>query len=162
MAVTASLNEFLRRSNVPYSVFPHPAAFTAQEEAAVTHTPGRDWAKAVACFADGVPILAVVPADFHVDLVRLARIAGAGDVRLAREEELDWLYPDCERGAMPPIGPIYRQPVFVDAALAAEDEIVFNGGTHVDAIAMAYEDFAALARPTVGRFAMKRFVDVAG
>ena len=156
MAVTASLNEFLRRSNVAYSVFPHPAAFTAQEEAAVTHTPGRDWAKAVACFADGEPILAVVPADLQVDLVRLARLAGAEDVRLAREEELDWLYPDCERGAMPPIGSIYRQPVFVDASLAAEEEIVFNAGTHVDAIAMAYEDFAALARPTVGRFAMRR------
>jgi Ala-tRNA(Pro) deacylase len=156
MAVTTSLNEFLRRSSVAYSVFPHPAAFTAQEEAAVTHTPGRDWAKAVACFADGEPILAVVPADVQVDLVRLARIAGAEDVRLAREEELDWLYPDCERGAMPPIGPIYRQPVFVDASLAAEEEVVFNAGTHVDAIAMAYQDFAALARPTVGRFAMRR------
>jgi len=154
--VTASLNEFLRRSSVAYSVFPHPAAFTAQEEAALTHTPGRDWAKAVACFADGEPILAVVPADLQVDLVRLARIAGAEDVRLAREEELDWLYPDCERGAMPPIGPIYRQPVFVDASLAGEEEIVFNGGTHVDAIAMAYPDFAALARPIVGRFAMRR------
>jgi Ala-tRNA(Pro) deacylase len=156
MAVTASLNDFLRRSNVAYTVFPHPAAFTAQEGAAVTHTPGRDWAKAVACFADGEPILAVVPADLHVDLVRLARLAGADDVRLAREEELDWLYPDCERGAMPPIGPIYRQPVFVDASLADQEEIVFNGGTHADAVAMAYEDFTALAHPIVGRFAMRR------
>ena len=155
MAVTATLQEFLRRSNVAYTVFPHPAAFTAQEEAAVTHTPGRDWAKAVSCFADGEPILAVVPADLHVDLVRLARLAGAEDVRLAREDELDWLYPDCERGAMPPLGPLYRQPVFVDAALADEEEIVFNGGTHVDAIAMAYDDFASLARPTVGHFALR-------
>jgi Ala-tRNA(Pro) deacylase len=158
MAVTASLNEFLRRSNVAYTVFPHPAAYTAQEEAAVTHTPGRAWAKAVACFADGEPILAVVPADLHVDLLRLARVAGVEDVRLAREEELDWLYPDCERGAMPPIGPIYRQPVFVDAALTGEEEIVFNAGTHVDAIAMAYDDFAAIARPTVGRFAARQFI----
>jgi Ala-tRNA(Pro) deacylase len=158
MAVVPTLQEYLRRSNVAYTVFPHPAAFTAQEEAAVTHTPGRDWAKVVACFADGEPILAVVPADLHVDLVRLARLAGADDVRLAREEELDWLYPDCERGAMPPIGPLYRQPVFVDSALAAEEEIVFNGGTHVDAIAMTYEDFALLARPTVGRFATRLFV----
>ena len=40
----------------------------AQEEAAVTHVPGRDWAKAVICFVDGEPIQAVVPADLEVDL----------------------------------------------------------------------------------------------
>jgi prolyl-tRNA editing enzyme YbaK/EbsC (Cys-tRNA(Pro) deacylase) len=30
---------------------------------------------------------------------------------------------------------------------------VFNAGTHGDAIRMRYEDFAAIARPIVGRFA---------
>ena len=34
------------------------------------------------------------------------------------EDELRWLYPDCERGAMPPFGPLYKQRVFVDQALA--------------------------------------------
>ena len=153
MAVTTTVQEFLRRGNVAYTVFPHAPAFTAQEEAAITHVPGRDWAKAVVCFADGEPIQAVVPADRDVDLGQLRELAGVGILRLACESELDWLYPDCERGAMPPFGPLYRQRVFVDETLAAEDEIVFNGGTHADAICMRYADFAALARPTVGRFA---------
>lgn len=61
--VTFTLQEFLRRRNVPYTVFPHTPAFTAQEEAAATHVPGRNWAKTVVCFADGEPIQAVVPAD---------------------------------------------------------------------------------------------------
>ncbi len=153
MAVTTSVQEFLRQANVAYTVFPHAPAFTAQEEAAVTHIPGRDWAKAVICFADGEPIQAVVPANLEVNLDRLMRLAGAETIRLAREDELDWLFPDCERGAMPPLGPLYRQRVFVDAALAAEDHIVFNGGTHIDAVLMRYDDFAAIARPVVGRFA---------
>jgi Ala-tRNA(Pro) deacylase len=153
MAVAPSVQEFLRRANVAYTVFPHPPAYTAQEEAALTHVPGRDWAKAVVCFADGAPIQAVVPADLVVDLDRLAVLAGAVSVRLAREDELDWLFPDCERGAMPPLGPLYRQPVFVDQSLAAEERIVFNAGTHGDAVAMRYDDFAAIAKPTVGRFA---------
>lgn len=155
MAVIASVQEYLRRANIAYAVFPHRPAYSAQEEAAVAHVPGRDWAKVVVCFADGDPIQAVVPADLHVDLTRLARLAQAGVVRLAREEELDWLFPDCERGAMPPFGPMYRQRVFVDTALAAEDQIVFNGGTHADAIAMKYEDFSRLAMPIVGRFATR-------
>jgi Ala-tRNA(Pro) deacylase len=153
MAVTATVQEFLRRGNVAYTVFPHAPAFSAQEEAALTHVPGRDWAKAVICFADGEPIQAVVPADREVDLARLAVLARAGEVRLAFETELDWLYPDCERGAMPPFGPLYNQRVFVDETLAREEQIVFNGGTHADAICMRFEDFEALARPTVGSFA---------
>jgi Ala-tRNA(Pro) deacylase len=35
---------------------------------------------------------------------------------------------------MPPFGPLYRQSVYADDALADEDEIVFNAGTHGDAI----------------------------
>jgi Ala-tRNA(Pro) deacylase len=155
MAVTPTVQEFLRRANVPYSVFPHVPAFTAQQEAAVTHVPGRDWAKAVVCFADGEPIQAVVPADLMVNLDRLAVLAGAATIRLAREDELDWLFPDCERGAMPPLGPLYHQPVFVDTLLAEEEQIVFNGGTHADAVVMRFEDFADLTQPTIGRFAQR-------
>ena len=155
MAVVASVQEFLRRANVPYAVFPHVRAYTAQEEAAVTHVPGRDWAKAVVCFIDGEPVQAVVPADLEVDLDRLAVVARANSIRVAGEDELRWLYPDCERGAMPPLGPLYRQIVFVDESLADEYEIVFNGGTHGDAIRMCYEDFAAIAHPIVGRFARR-------
>ena len=153
MAVTASVQEFLRRANVTYTVFPHSPAYTAQDEAAVTHIPGREWAKAVICFADGEPIQAVVPADLIVDLDRLAFLAGAETVRLAREEELEWLFPDCERGAMPPLGPLYKQRVFVDAALAAEGWVVFNAGTHADAVCMRYRDFESVTKPVVGRFA---------
>ena len=158
MAVTASVQEFLRRANVGYTVFPHLPAYTAQEEAAVTHVPGRDWAKAVICFADGEPIQAVVSADLAVSLDRLRLLAGAETMRLAREDELEWLFPDCERGAMPPLGPLYRQRVFVDESLAAEDQIVFNAGTHADAVCMLYRDFAAITKPIVGSFGRRPFV----
>jgi Ala-tRNA(Pro) deacylase len=152
MAVKPSVQEFLRTANVPYSVFPHVRAYTAQQEAAVTHTPGRDWAKAVVCFADGAPIQAVVPADRRVNLERLRQAARAQTIRLAAEEELEWLFPDCEPGAMPPLGAMYNQRVFVDELLTREAQIVFNGGTHQDAVCMAYEDYARLAHPMVGRF----------
>lgn len=156
--VTFTVQEFLRRGNVAYTVFQHAPAFTAQEEAAVTHVPGRNWAKPVICFADGEPVQAVVPADREVDLERLGDLARAHDVRLADESELRWLYPDCELGAMPPFGPLYKQAVFVDEALTMDDEIVFNAGTHQDAICMRYGDFAAITQPIVGRFA-ERMID---
>jgi Ala-tRNA(Pro) deacylase len=150
--VTARVQEFLRRSQISYAVYPHVPAFTAADEAGMMSVPERDWAKVVVCFADGEPIQAVVPANQAVDLALLQALVGARVIRLAREDELDWLFPDCELGAMPPFGPIYRQRVFVDEALAAEDRIVFNAGTHDDAIVMHYRDFEAIANPVVGRF----------
>jgi Ala-tRNA(Pro) deacylase len=88
-----------------------------------------------------------------VNLDRLLTLAGGSVVRLAQEDELRRLYPGCEPGAMPPFGPIYGQQVFVDAALALESEIVFNAGTHTEAIRMYWGDFAASVKPIVGNFA---------
>ena len=99
---------------------------------------------------------AVVSADCDVDLGRLAKLVGAEHIRMAHEDELEWMFPDCERGAMPPLGPLYRQLVFVDEQLAADEEIVFNAGTFANAIAMRFNDFAEITHPFVGRFAWPR------
>ena len=65
-----------------------------------------------------------------MDLARLADSWRPLEVRLAREDELPWLFPECEPGAMPPFGPLFRQHVYVDRLLTEEEEIAFNGGTH--------------------------------
>jgi|GEM_PF-564583 len=151
--IPASITDYLDRNQVRYSVMPHPIAYTAQEEAAVAHVPGHEWAKAVVCFADERPVMAVVPAPRSVDLDRLQQAMNVHAVRLARESELAPLYTDCETGAMPPLGPLYGQAVYVDRSLAADSEITFNGGSHRDAIRMPYREFERLVHPMVGEFA---------
>ena len=153
MPDTSTIHDFLHEAHVPYSVIPHRPAFTAQEEAAATHVPGRDWAKVVVCFVDGEPIEAVIPAPAMVDLDCLLELTGGQDIRVAHEDELRRLYPGCDEGAMPPFGPMYGQPVFADVSLAEKPEIVFNAGTHTDAIAMRWSDYARAVNPVVGRFA---------
>jgi len=154
MSGTSTIHEFLGDAHVPYTVVPHRPAFSAQEEAAVTHVPGRKWAKVVVCFADGEAIQAVVPATSMVNLDRLLELTGGSEIRLAQEDELHRLFPECDRGAVPPLGPIYGQLVFADVSLAAEPEIVFSAGTHIDAIAMRWADFAMTVKPIVGKFAV--------
>ena len=148
-----SIHAFLREAHVPYSVVPHEPAFTAQEGAAATHVPGRDWAKVVVCVVDGQPVQAVVPATFIVNLERFLELTGGGAVRVASNDELPGLFPGCEPGAVPPFGPLWGQPIFADVRLAAEPEIVFNAGTSTEAIAMRWADFARSIRPIVGNFA---------
>jgi Ala-tRNA(Pro) deacylase len=152
MAIPTSIAEFLSTHGIHYGTVTHPVAYTAQEEAAVSHVPGKTWAKTVVCLANDEPIQVVLPAHLAVDAERLKGLAGSAELRLAREDEFERLYPECERGAMPPLGPLYGQRVFVDSHLTGGEEIVFNAGTHTDAIRMRYADFAALVHPTIGEF----------
>jgi Ala-tRNA(Pro) deacylase len=160
MAGTSTIHEFLREAHVPYAVVPHTPAFTARDEAAATRVSEQDWAKVVACFIDDEPVEAVVSAPSTVALDRLLELAGGNEVRLAEEHELRQLLPGCELGAMPPFGPLYGQAVYVDAALALEKNIVFNAGTHRDAIAMRWTDFVKMVNPTVGMIATSPVEDI--
>lgn len=153
MPNTTPIHEFLRAAHVAYTIVPHDRGFTALEDAAAAHVVGRDWAKVVICVVDGEPIQAVLPARSTVNLNHLLELAGGRDIRLAQEDELWRLFPVCEAGAMPPLGPLYGQSVFVDVGLAAEPEIVFNAGTHTEALRMRWADFARTVRPIVGAFA---------
>ena len=155
MALLACLADVLKRERMPYVAFRHPAAYTAQEVAAVSHIPGRCAVKVVICIADEQPLQAVVPAHYLVDLERLRLLAGAFTLRLAREDEIAGLYPDFEVGAAPPFGTLYGHRVFVERCFVGEPEMVFNAGTHTESVCMHYGDFAELARPVVGEFGVR-------
>ena len=156
MGIALSIVELLKRERIPYTWFQHKLTYTAQEEAAASHIRGHSWAKVVICMLDEQPVQAVLPAHYIVDLEKLRLLAGATTLRLAREEELEKLYPHFEVGAMPPFGAVYGHRVFVERCLVGEPEMVFNAGTHTDAIRMHYGDFAELAKPVVGQFCMCR------
>lgn len=156
MGIAASIIELLKRERLPYTWFRHKPAYTAQEVAAVSHVLGRCWAKVVVCVADDLPVQAVLPAHYLVDLEQFRVLIGASTLRLALEEELAAFYPDMEVGAMPPFGTVYGQRVFVERCLVGEPEMVFRAGTHTDAIRMHYGDFAEVAKPTVGTFCCTR------
>lgn len=145
-----SLDDFLKNAHVPFTAFQHAEAFTAQQEAARSHVPGRSWAKTVICFADEEAIAAVVPAIQKVDLERLRVLANATTLRMAREQELADICPDCELGAVSPFTSRWSLRVFVDQSFVGEPEMVFSAGTHTDAIRLHYGDFAELTRPVIG------------
>lgn len=145
-----SVDDFLKHARVPFTAFQHAEAFSAQKQAAKSHVPGRTWAKTVICFADDEPIAAIVPAHLMVDLEQVRVLARAVTLRLAREQELAEICPDCELGAVSPFTSRWGMRVFVDHSFVGEPEMVFSAGTHTDAIRMHYGDFSDLTRPVVG------------
>ena len=152
MECRGKLESYLRSNGVPFEVRHHPQAFTAQELSEREHVPGKTHAKVVMVIADGKMVMLAPPAPWRVDLERARRALRAGEVRLAREDEFVAAFPDCELGAMPPFGNLYRLPVYVDPALAEDDTIHFPVGTHTDSMSLKYRDFARLVEPTVAAF----------
>jgi len=149
------LEAYLREKQVPFEVRHHPVAYTAQEVAASEHVPGKMLAKTVMVLADGEMVMLALPAPYQVDMEKAGTALRAGEVRLAREEEFEGAFPDCEVGAMPPFGNLYDLPVYVEETLAEDETIVFRAGTHTDTMSVKYADFERLVEPSVAEFARR-------
>jgi Ala-tRNA(Pro) deacylase len=149
MPLSERLRSFLDSNHCQYTLTVHPKAFTAREVALAEHLPPREVAKTVVVFGDAEYHLLVVPASRLVDFQELRTALGLAQVRLATEDELAKLFPDCELGAMPPLGSLYGLPVYLDSALAGEPVIAFNAGTHREVIHMPTAEFRRLVQPAV-------------
>jgi len=149
------LQEFLDDHHVKYEIITHSPAYSAQEIAASTHIPGKEFAKPVIVRLDGKMIMAVLPACNLVDFDRLKKVAGAGHAELAHEEEFQNLFPECEVGAIPPFGNLYGLEAFVDETLIEDQEIAFSAGSHRELLRMASKDFEGIVKPKVAGFSYK-------
>jgi Ala-tRNA(Pro) deacylase len=149
MALLARLRVFLDENRAEYTHTTHPHAYTAREVASAEHLPSREVAKTVVVFGDKKYHMLVVPASRLVDFQEVRFTLGLTHARLATEAEVGELFPDCELGAMPPMGNLYGMPVYLDSSLAEEDMIAFNAGTHRDVVHMHTGDYRALVHPMV-------------
>ncbi len=154
MSVLKRLKEYLDSKKVAYEVLAHGKTYTAKELAQSLQVPGKDLAKVVILNLGGRFVMTVLPANWKVDLHRLRDIFQTHQVRLATEEEVRGLFPDCELGAMPPFGNLYGLEVYVDQSLGEDAEIVFPAGTYSEAVRLRYQDFANLVNPKVAEFHM--------
>jgi Ala-tRNA(Pro) deacylase len=151
----AKLKQYLDANSVRYEIVHHARAYTAQEVAASAHVSGKDLAKTVVVWVDGVLSLVVVPASAQVSLAFLKEFTGAEAVRFAHETEFGGAFPDCEWGAAHPFGNLYGLPVYVDTAIAVEEDFVFTAGKHDEILRMRYGDFERLVIPRQARFATR-------
>ena len=152
MAILERLQQSLETNRVSYTHHVHATAYTAKEVASLEHLPRHRFAKAVVFFGNEGYGMAVLPADYVVDMQELRAALGLKRARLATEKELAELFADCELGAMPPFGNLYEMPTFTESSLADEERIAFNAGTHRDVVYLKFDDYKRLAKPTIVHF----------
>ncbi len=154
MEIPKQLIDCLNQNKVGYEILHHPEAVTAQRIAQAEHVKGRHHAKVVMIKSVEQHLMAVLPADYQIDLERVRKVIGK-TASLDSEKEFKSLFPDCAIGAMPPFGNLYGLPTYVDKSLATQDYIVFEAGTHSDAIKMSYRDYEKIVKPKVEDLAIK-------
>ena len=106
--------QYLSKEGVHYIADEHPPAYTAQEVAAHEHVSGDMMAKSVIVHDGGHYIMCVLPASYRLNLGKVSKAVEAIELRLASEEEMGEIFDDCEIGAEPPFGNLYRMDTYVD------------------------------------------------
>jgi Ala-tRNA(Pro) deacylase len=152
MAAQMWIRQMLEQRNVQFQELHHTEAYTAQTVAQREHVSGHRVAKVVVAIVDEQPVELVLPASRHVNLDLVCRVVNGRKARLAGEEEMAKFFTDCDVGAVPPLRHWANVPVVMDRSLNVEGDILFQAGTHTDAIRLNFRDWYELVRPQVATF----------
>ena len=152
MTSTSWIKDMLEKRGVAYELLHHRVAFTAQEVARSEHVSGDNLAKVVVVIADGRPVELIVPASRRVELDRVRKLLCASAIRLASEAEMERIFTDCETGAIPPLRHWKDVTVLMDTSMSNAQDLVFQAGTHEDAVRLKFQDWFALVKPRVEYF----------
>lgn len=149
------ITNFLTSSGVPFEERHHPQVFSAAQVAEKEKLSPDEVAKVVIVLIQHKPIGLVLPASRKVALRTIEEIAQTHDVRLATEDEIRGLFPDCEVGTLPPLNHWNGIELWVDRGMETKSgEMLIQAGTHQDAIRLRYEDWFRLVKPRLERFAI--------
>lgn len=147
------IEAFLKQHNISYEKHTHPVAYTAQELAHAEHVTGYMVAKPVIVRGERGFAMCVLAAPKQLDLERAAAALGEKQVRLATEDEMRDLFPGCELGAEPPIGPLYNLPMVIDEGLLDDEFLVMQAGSHTTSMRLRREDWQRACNPKVAAIA---------
>jgi Ala-tRNA(Pro) deacylase len=152
MSIAPTLQRYLTAKNVQYDVIPHELTASSTRTAEACHISGNCLAKGVVLRRNGGYVLAVLPASRHIHLTDLRDELGE-NIRMAKESEIDKLFPDCAHGAVPAVGQCYGLPLLVDDSIEAAPVIYMEAGDHETLIRMSHSQFTDLmAHATRGCF----------
>ena len=146
MSIAATLQAYLFDHQVRYDVVLHPRSESSMASASAAQIPGDCLAKAVVLRdGDDHTMMAVLAATHHINLDVLRRDLQKR-LRLVTESELEALFHDCERGALPALGEAYGMPVVLDESLMVPRDVYVEAGDHEALIHLHAGEFHFLMR----------------
>jgi Ala-tRNA(Pro) deacylase len=143
MTIAKTLKNYLTEKSIHYDVLTHPHSGSSHETASAAHVREDHIAKAVMVKDGSGYAMVIVPATNYVEMKHVRKELNR-DLELVAEDEFARLLPDCEPGAVPPIGPAYRIETFLDESLNTLANVYFEAGDHEHLLHVKGDDFRTL------------------
>lgn len=124
----------LRERGAHFEILHHSATQSCVQEAIALGMAADDVMKAVVLETCDGAVLAVLPAGRRLDMDLVRAATGDRAVRLATEAEIADAIPDCELGAVPPLGSVLHAPAYVDPAVLDHPVVAFAAGTQTESV----------------------------
>ena len=137
------VERYLTEHEIPWDAVAHPPTGCALDAAHRAHLAPGELAKAIVLEDDYGYVVAVIPADRRLDLAKV-RAALDRDLEIASEGRSARLFPDCETGAVPPMGEAYGLATVWDASLGERPHVYFEGGDHRTLVHVSGRAFSGL------------------
>ncbi len=120
MSIANRLQKYIADRQLPWDCVSHEPSGSCMEAAHRAHVPPDRVAKAVVLEGRGGYLMAVLPANHHLDVEDLGE-ALSDDFALVSEARLGGLFADCRPGAVPPVGAAYGIRTIWDEGLGSAD-----------------------------------------
>jgi Ala-tRNA(Pro) deacylase len=129
MTMASTVKSYIDGRGVAYEVISHPASGSSHETAESAHVDEGHIAKGVILKDSAGAVMVVIPGDAWVNLSAIGKELDR-EMILAGEEEAAGYFPDCDPGAIPPLGPAYGMQTLVDEALLSLAYLYLESGDH--------------------------------
>lgn len=145
MAIPMTVENYLKEQGVEYDLLPHSRTRSSRQTMRESHVSGDSLAKAVVLKDEEGYWMAIIPASHHLRIHEVEKLL-ARRIGLATEAEIRTLFPDCDVGAVPPMGSAYSMNMLVDDSIDEQQDVFLEGGDHCSLVHMSGEQFHKLTQ----------------
>ena len=145
MAIALTLRKYLAENGVAYDILPHAHTSSSMNSAHSAHISGENLAKSVILEDDKGYLMAVIPATERVKVRKVNHILDR-HMGIAKEDDLESLFSDCELGAIPAVGQAYSMESIIDDKLADCSDIYLEAGDHEELLHIKGSSFRRLMK----------------
>jgi Ala-tRNA(Pro) deacylase len=143
MTIASTVKSYIEGRGVAYELIDHPVTGSSHETAEATHIDEGHLAKAVIVQDAEGAVMAVVPGNAWVALSAVGKELDR-KLELSVENQAARHFPDCDAGAIPPLGPAYGMETVLDEAFVSLAYVYFESGDHRTLIKVDGADFLDL------------------
>jgi Cys-tRNA(Pro) deacylase len=138
-----NLISYLKAKNIWFNILEKRSTVHTAEAAAATGLPLERVTKSLVFFADGQPVIAIIPGICKVDKGKLKAVLGARNVRIVSFAEAE-RYSGYPPGATPPVHHKKITRIVMDQRVMAFDTVYGGGGSRRKLIELKPQDIQRL------------------